>query len=699
LDCANELAMIRRALDSVPGVRALHADLLEHTLRVEFDPGQLDADAIVRAIRRIGFEVRPHEPTSALSPRARYAGPKLTTLSGGVLLLVAATIRLATGETSTVVALIAVASTLISGLPVARAAWRAVRARALEMNALMTIAGIGAVAIGEYFEAATAMFLFGVALWLESLSMDRARRAVRSLVQLMPAVAHRMVDGSIEDVDPAELQVGDRIVVRPGERIPVDGTVATGRSAVNQAPITGESVPVEKSPDEPVFAGTLNGEGSLEVVAQCAAEASTLAHIGRLVEQARATRSRTERYVDRFARRYTPAVIAAAAVVALGGPLAAEWGLAWAAHLDPAAWFHRGLVLLVVACPCALVISTPVTIVCGLAHAARRGILIKGGEHLENAGRIDAMALDKTGTLTTGALRVVSIDPVAGRSADDLLQVAAALEQHSEHPLAAAIVSAAQQRGIRLPAATHFLARRGFGVQAEIHGETFLVGSRRMIGQHATWPDDATLDPPRESPTTTVFVGTHDAPWGVIHLADAPRDDAREAIAGLGSLGIEPIVMLTGDRRAVADHVAGLLGIDRADAELLPEDKVARVRELADRYPHLAMVGDGVNDAPALAASRLGIALGGGASDTALETADVVITSGKLARLVELVRLGRRCRRTLGQNITLALSLKAVVAVAAVAGLASLWMAVAADVGASLLVIFNGMRLTVAGRK
>jgi len=277
--------------------------------------------------------------------------------------------------------------------------------------------------------------------------------------------------------------------------------------------------------------------------------------------------------------------------------------------------------------------------------------------------------------------------------------VAAALEQHSEHPLAAAIVSAAQQRGIRLPVATHFLSRRGFGVQAEIDGETFLVGSRRMIGQHATWPEDATLDPPRESPTTTVFVAAHDAPWGVIHLADAPRDDAREAIAGLDSLGITPIVMLTGDRRAVADHVAGLLGIDRADAELLPEDKVARVRELADRYPHLAMVGDGVNDAPALAASRLGIALGGGASDTALETADVVITSGKLARLVELVRLGRRCRRTLGQNITLALSLKAVVAVAAVAGLASLWMAVAADVGASLLVIFNGMRLTVAGRK
>ncbi len=691
--------MIRRALDPVPGVRSLHADMLQHTLRVELDPDQLDTDAIIGAIGRIGFEVRPHEPAEARSSRSQYAGPKLTTLSGGALLLIAATVHIATGETSMAVALTLVASTVISGLPVAQAAWRAVRARALEMNALMTIAAIGAVGIGEYFEAATAMFLFGVSLWLESLSMDRARRAVRSLVRLMPTVAHRMVDGSIEDVDPAELQVGVRIVVRPGERIPVDGTVATGRSAVNQAPITGESVPVEKSPGEQVFAGTLNGEGSLEVVALCTTEASTLAHIGRLVKQARTTRSRTERYVDRFARRYTPAVIAAAVIVALGGPLAAELGMAWAANLDAAAWFHRGLVLLVVACPCALVISTPVTIVCGLAHAARRGILIKGGEHLENAGRIDAMALDKTGTLTTGSIQVVSIDPVAGHSADELLQVAAALEQHSEHPLAAAIVSAAEERGMRLPAATGFLAKRGFGVQAEIHGETFLVGSRRMIGQHVTWPGTETLDSPEEDPTTMVFVATNDAPWGVIHLADAPRDDAQDAIAQLDSLGIAPMVMLTGDSRAVADHIAGLLGIDRADAELLPEDKVARVRELADRYPQLAMVGDGVNDAPALAASRLGIALGGGASDTAMETADVVITSGKLGRLIELVRLGRRCRRTLGQNITLALSLKAVVAVAAVAGLASLWMAVAADVGASLLVIFNGMRLTVAGRE
>jgi Cd2+/Zn2+-exporting ATPase len=395
-------------------------------------------------------------------------------------------------------------------------------------------------------------------------------------------------------------------------------------------------------------------------------------------------------------------------------------------------WVHRGLVLLVIACPCALVISTPVTIVCGMFRAARRGMLIKGGEFLEKAGRIQAIALDKTGTLTTGKPRVVSVEPIAGHAADEVLRVAAALEHHSEHPLAAAIVAEAAERGIDVETAEDCVALRGFGVRGTIAGETFLVGSSRLFevegqnraktdgsgtgdeyekdsgtgvspvlqsGLHEDRPDAGlTANLPNES-TTQAWVGTRRSLWGVIHLADPPRHDAAAAIAELKQLGIRPIAVLSGDRRVVAQRIAGQLGIDEVYAELLPQDKVAKVRELAARHPRLAMVGDGVNDAPALAAAELGIALGSHSSDTALETADVVMMAPHVTRLPELIRLGRRCRQILRQNIVFALGLKGVVLVAAVAGVASMWIAVAADVGASLAVTFNAMRLASGARE
>jgi Cd2+/Zn2+-exporting ATPase len=561
------------------------------------------------------------------------------------------------------------------------------------MNALMTIAAIGALGLREWFEAATAMLLFNVSLWLERSSMDRARRAVQGLVQLTPAVAHRIDADGLHDVHPDELDVGERVLVKPGERIPVDGVVVAGESAVNQATITGESMPVERTSGDDVYAGTHNAEGALEVRVGKPAAESTLAHIARQVEQAQVHRAPTARFVDQFARRYTPVVIVLAVLIAFGPPLVTGAALG--------AWIHRSLVLLVIACPCALVISTPVTIVLGLYQAARRGMLIKGGEHLERAGRVTAVAFDKTGTLTTGEATVIEIVPQAGVTEDEVLRVAASLEQASDHPLAKAILAAARDRRLDLTAVADFSAVRGFGVQGTLDGERCFVGSPRMLrdaGKPIAIAPALDGDAARQllsvnGTATIALVGTSSRLLGAIHLADPPRTEAARAIAELHALRIQPLMMLTGDSRAVAGAIARELGIDEVHAELLPDDKVREVGALAKRVPHLAMVGDGVNDAPALAAAHLGIALGSTASDVARETADVVILSPRLERVSELVRLGRRCRRLLAQNIVLALAIKAMVLLLAMADWATMWMAVAADVGASLLVIANGMRL------
>ncbi|HEV3342752.1 MAG TPA: cation-translocating P-type ATPase, partial [Pirellulales bacterium] len=601
---------------------------------------------------------------------------------------------------------LAVAATLTAGLNVARAGWRAVRLRALDMNALMTLAAGGALATGDYFEAATAMVLFGVSLWLESYSLTSARRAVRSLVELVPPRAHRYEGDVTNDVDAAELKPGDRLLVKPGERVPVDSEVEQGTSSVNQAPITGESMPVEKAPGQPVYAGSVNGEGALVVRASRPAADSTLAHIARMVEEAQRGRSPSERFVDRFARYYTPAVIGLALAVVAVPLAAANWHVSWAEAHPPLEWLHRGLVLLVIACPCALVISTPVTIVCGLQAAARHGILIKGGEFLERAGRIESLALDKTGTLTAGLARVSQVIPAPGVSAEELLRAAAAVECRSEHPLALAIVAAAREQGVDWQPADEVAALRGFGVRGQIEGDSYFVGNRSLFSQ-GPLADQSNRGPAEavrrlgealldESTATVVFVGSPHRFLGALTIEDGPRPEAKEAIAGLRRQRIRPIVLLSGDRKAVVRQIAKDLGLRDFHADLLPQEKVDQIKVLMATHPHMAMVGDGVNDAPALAASWLGIAFGSQASDTALETADVVILSSRLTLLPQLIRLGRRTRAILMQNIALALGIKGVVLLVVVAGpqpLARLWLAVAADVGATLLVVANGMRL------
>ncbi|MCE9555878.1 MAG: cation-translocating P-type ATPase [Planctomycetes bacterium] len=708
MDCPEELGLIEKGLKHHAGILSFEPIYLERRLQISFDPRETTPPRIAEAISQLGF---PAQIASDEKPADRPSGRPLrwwTTLIGGVLLAVAAVIAIAAqflgpylainvAHATLAAQVLCVLSTLVAGAPVAKAGWRALRLRSADMNLLMTVAAVGALGIGEFFEAATAMFLFGVSLLLEGFSLDRTRRAVHGLAALAPTVAHHIHGDHLHDINPAALKVNDLVLVKPGERIPVDGVVTEGISSVNEAPVTGESVPVEKEASAKVYGGSLNGEGSLTIRTVHTAGESTVARIARLVVDAQASRAPTARFVDEFARRYTPGVIGLAALLAIVPPLLSYLGLELVTGVAPSEWFRRALVLLVIACPCALVISTPVTIVCGLYRAARRGLLVKGGEHLENAALVDCVAIDKTGTLTTGRAEVVRIDAAPGATSDEVLRVAASLEQSSEHPLAAAIVRAARQGGISLQQPSEFTARRGFGVEGRLGGELWFVGSPRMM---AAWlPNVADTLDSRQDDATAVCIGTKDRWQGTVYLTDPPRPDAAESIAAMRDAGVKRVVVLTGDRRSVAERIGKLVGADGVEAELLPDDKVARVAKLAEKYPYLAMVGDGVNDAPALAASRLGIALGSGASDLAIETADVIVLAPHLTKVAELFRLGRTVRRRLRENIALSLGIKALVLVLAAAGLATLWIAVAADVGASLLVIANGMRLIGRGKE
>ncbi len=712
LDCPDELALIEKCLRGTPGIVRLSPDYFDRKLRVEFDAALTTTAAVRDAIATAGFPVQVALPVVSAAVDSGVAAreeakPTRTLLAGTALLIIAAALHFFVPNPTWFIAAIAIAATIIAGLPVARAAWRALRLRALDMNVLMTVAAAGAIAIGDYFEAATAMCLFALSLWLERLSIARAQRAVRSLVELTPQVAHRLprrradglnISGDVTDIDPAQLQIGDELLVRPGERMPADGIVLSGQSAVNQAPITGESAPVEKLPGQRVFAGTLNGEGALTVLVARLASDTTLAQIARLIDEARSRRSPTERFVDAFARRYTPAVIGLALLVMVVPPLLGSWGVAWAAGASTTDWIQRGLVLLVIACPCALVISTPVTIVSALHAATRAGILVKGGEFLERAGQIRRLALDKTGTVTSGQMELVGIEAYNGHAPEELLAIAAGLERHSEHPLAAAITKAAAAQGLPLPNVTEVSALRGLGVRGELAGEAYFLGNARLFSSvdFALSPNDTSRlrlsNPTTNTANTIAYLGTKRRLLGQVQLADRPRPGTREAIAKLRQLGVEQIVMLTGDNAQTAARIAQEVGITEVHAELLPQDKIDRVRGMSGNGM-LAMIGDGVNDAPALAAADVGIALGGQSSDTALETADVVIMSPELGKVATLIRLSRRARTLLQQNIAFSIGTKLVVIALAAVGYASMWMAVAADVGASLLVIANGMRM------
>ncbi len=561
------------------------------------------------------------------------------------------------------------------------------------INLLVVIAAIGASIIGEQVEAAAVVILFGVAEWLEGWADRRARRAVGALLDIAPKNALVKREGNFVEVPADQVKPGEIVTVKTGMSIPLDGEVMVGESAVNQAPITGESVPVDKRPGDIVYAGTVNGEGSLEIRVTKAAGDTTLARIIHLVTEAQEQKAPTQRTVDTFARYYTPAVTLAALAVFLVPPLFANG--------DWSDWLYRACVLLIIACPCALVISTPVSIVAGLTALARRGVLVKGGTHLESIARIKALAVDKTGTITEGKPRVLAIEPVGEAPENELLRLAAAIDVHSEHPLAKAVVTRAREAGILFPRAERYQARSGRGAQGDIDGHSYFVGNHRYTHELGVCSEDTErrLREIESRGQSVVVVGhmPHDGcageVLGILAVGDTLRPDAAEAIRSLHRAGVTKVVMLSGDNQLAADFIASQVRIDEARGNLLPEDKVEAIRSLATRHGGVAMVGDGVNDAPAMAAATVGIAMGGAGTDAAIETSDITLMKDDLGEIAKAVALARRTLGIIRFNISFALLLKAVFLILTLTGHASLWLAILADTGATLIVTANALRL------
>lgn len=707
MDCAEEVASLRREVGPVVGGESnLAFDVLNGRMTVTSSGVGLDAAAVVRAVERTGMraEVWPDNAKAAASGPGRLRdGKALATVVSGLSVLGGFVVHTALSGLGPAMGIAEAVGThrvpsLAVGfyaLAIGSAGWfilpralSALRRLRPDMNLLMTVAVLGAVGIGEWFEAAVVSFLFAVSLALESWSVGRARRAIEALLALTPAtVTVLRDDGTEETVPPDRVPIGTRFLVRPGERIALDGTVLRGSGEVNQAPITGESTPALKGQGAPVFAGTVNGDGVLEVESTRPATDTVVARIVRLVEEAGARRAPAEMWVDRFARFYTPAVMGLAVGVLLVPPLL--FGGLWQE------WLYRALVLLVIGCPCALVISTPVSIVSALASAARHGVLIKGGAFIEAPSQLRAIALDKTGTLTTGVPEVATVVPMNGHAASELLSLAAAIEVRSEHPLAAAIVGHARNHRIDFAPAQDVTVLRGRGATGLIDGRRYWVGSHRYADERGQGDKNLCdrLDALAAGGGTTVVVGNEEHVCGLIGLRDGVRSGTRAVLDDLRTLGVRRIVMLTGDNQGTAIVVGAETGVDEVRAELLPEDKVAAVESLVAEFGAVAMVGDGVNDAPAMARATVGIAMGAVGSDVAIETADIALMADDLAKLPWLIRHSRRTLAIIRQNIAFSLSVKALFTVLTFVGVASLWGAIAADMGASLLVVFNGLRL------
>lgn len=687
MDCPTEETLIRNKLGTVAGVADLDFNLMQRTLSVRH-ANQVLPDVLV-ALQALGFEAQVVDTAEVASPSATPVTTPTNWWPLGISLVTASAAEavywLHNGNHWSVVVL-ALVAVFTGGLSTYKKGWIALKNRNLNMNALMSIAVTGAMLIGHWPEAAMVMVLFALAEAIEAKSLDRARNAIRGLLDLTPEQATvQQADGTWREVGAKQITIGARVRVKPGERIALDGEVLEGRSAVNQAPITGESLPVEKSPGDSVFAGTINESGSFEYRVTALANNSTLARIIHAVEAAQGSRAPTQRFVDQFARWYTPVVFGVAIAVALLPPL--FMGAAW---LD---WIYRALVLLVVACPCALVISTPVSIVSGLAAAARHGILIKGGVYLEEGRKLRWLALDKTGTITHGKPAQTDFVTWGNALASDSRSIAASLAARSDHPVSKAVAQAAQTDGVALLDVAEFNALPGRGVQGQINGATYHLGNHRMLeelGQCTPELEQRIAALETAGKTVVMLVGAK-AVHALFAVADTIKDSSRTAIAELHALGINTM-MLTGDNPHTAQAIAAQAGIDRAQGNLLPDDKLREVEQLA-RSGKVGMVGDGINDAPALARADIGFAMGAAGTDTAIETADVALMDDNLRKIPTFVRLSRATAQVLMQNIVLALGIKAVFLVLTFTGQATMWMAVFADMGASLLVVGNGLRL------
>ncbi|WP_242460845.1 heavy metal translocating P-type ATPase [Burkholderia cenocepacia] len=700
MDCPTEEGLLRKALEGMPGVKALDFNLMGRTLTVSHELS--DLAPVTAAIERLGMAPVLQSTTDPASSGTRAFGAGISRgqwvrmVMAGVLALGAEALVFAgLPEASWPIVLACLAAIGLGGVETLKKGWIALKTRSLNMNLLMTVAVIGAALIGQWPEAAVVIWLFGIAEMIEALSLDRARNAIRKLMDLAPESALvRQPDGQWREVKADTVALGSVVRVRPGERIALDGEVVAGQSSVNQAPITGESMPVEKTTGATVFAGTINERGTLEFRVTSRKGETTLDRIARSVQEAQGQRAPTQRFVDQFASIYTPAVFAVALAVAVIPPLV--FGQPWFE------WVYKALVMLVIACPCALVISTPVTVVSGLAAAARRGILVKGGLYLEQGRHLKCVALDKTGTLTHGRPALTDVIAQGAMAKDEALRLAASIDALSEHPVAAAIV--AGHGNAPLSAVERFEALPGRGVKGNVNGSTYYVGNHRLIEELGICSPalEAQLDALELQAKTAVVLATDREVLAVLAVADTVRETSRQAVAELKSLGIEP-VMLTGDNLKTAQAVAAQVGIASAKGELLPQDKLQAIDAMLVRGP-VGMVGDGVNDAPALAKSSIGFAMGAAGTDTAIETADVALMQDDLRKLPEFIRLSQRVGAILTANIVFALGIKAVFLVLAFTGYASLWLAILADMGASLAVVFNGLRLlrsptTGAGEK
>ncbi len=697
MDCSSEESEIRRALEPVSGIRSLGFQLGARTLKIDASDASLPL--ALEAIRKAGFDPKPVELEGADGTENENVSDDGHDheggFNGGISRLVAA-LALAIGAEAISYFVPETIAWKIAGMGVAAVAiWLAgidtykkgmgalFRGK-LNINALMAVAVTGAFLIGQWPEAAMVMALYAIAELIEAKAVDRARNSIKGLLDMAPAEALMLSsDGAWTATPVASVPLDATVRIKPGERVPLDGVVIKGNGAINQAPITGESIPVDKAPGDQVFAGTINETGELEIRVTAAANNTTLARIIHAVEEAQGTRAPTQRFVDKFAAIYTPAVFAIAVAVAVLTPFLL--GLTWQEAL------YKSLVLLVIACPCALVISTPVTVVSGLSAAARRGILIKGGTYLEDARLLKAIALDKTGTITEGKPKLVASRMWGDANEASSNQAAFSLASRSDHPVSKAIAASLQGGILEVQ---DFKAIPGRGVQGSVAGQTLSMGNHRLIEENGlSSPELKTELATHEKQGRTVTLLASDKKvLALFAVADTIKETSRKAIADLKALGVTT-VMLTGDNSATAKAIANEAGIDDARGDLLPEAKLDAIKDMQKRYGATGMTGDGINDAPALAQADVGFAMGGAGTDTAMEAADVVIMNDNLERVAETVQLSKRTHGILWQNITLALGIKSVFLVMAVFGTATMWMAVFADMGASLLVVGNGLRL------
>ncbi len=682
MDCAACAQTVQQSIAALSGVRRAAVSFGTAMLIVDGDAA--DA-AIVSAVVRAGYRARPvgAAVVGADRPAWRRDARALSASTAVVVLFVAVAASLA-GARRIVAEPIYLLSMIAGGWPIARAAMGALRRLALDMNVLMSLAAVGAVAIGAYAEGAWVLVLFSVGTSLEAMALHRSRRAVDALRELAPTQASVLVDGVERIVPVGAVAVGDQVVVRPGERLPVDGTVVAGASSIDQSPITGESVPVDVTAGADVFAGTLNVQGALTIRTTKVAAESTLSRIAVLVEEAQGSRAPSERFIDQFARVYTPLVLAASFVLATVPPLL--FGA------DPGTWVYRALALLIVACPCSLVISVPVAVVSAVGGAARRGVLIKGGQALEDLARVTTVALDKTGTLTVGVPTLTDIITLDDLDEDEALALMAAVEQRSEHPLAGAIARAARARHVAVPPADDFQSFAGRGAQARVNGRLMWAGGPRMA-QERTATVAAAVAALHADGCTALILGERDRAVAVFGVRDTIRADAAGLVGDLARVGVQRVVMLTGDSEPVARSVAQQTRVSQWLSGLLPEDKLDAITQLAQEGEVVAMIGDGVNDAPALAAARVGVAMGAAGSDVALHAADVALMSDRLDRLPTAIALARRARAIMRFNVIVSLAVKGALVLLVPFGLVTLILAVAADMGMSLLVTLNALRL------